>query len=72
MSKEERKYKEYYLFIHQNLVKTIDDLRECGLILKEIYHYALSKALTEKPLEEVAKEILEFRIKNKELLKEVP
>ncbi|MEM5832552.1 MAG: hypothetical protein QXT38_04585 [Candidatus Aenigmatarchaeota archaeon] len=71
MSKGEKTYKEYYIYVHKSIAERIEQLREIGFIQREIFNYALMTALCSKPIEEVAKEILDFRIKQKDLLKEV-
>jgi hypothetical protein len=40
--------------------------------MKEQFNFAVWYALCQKPIEEVCKDILDFRIKQKDKLKEIP
>jgi len=70
--KKEKTYSEYYVFYHKDYYNRMKELQELGFTIKEQFNFALWYALCQKPVEEVAKDILDFRIKQKDKLKEIP
>jgi hypothetical protein len=70
--KEEKTYSEHYVFLHRDYYKRMKEIQEIGFTMKEQFNFAVWSALCQKPVEEVVKDILDYRIKQKDKLKEIP
>jgi hypothetical protein len=71
-TKKEVTYSQHYIYIHRDYYNRMKEIQELGFTMREQFNFAVWYALCQKPIEEVCKDILDFRIKQKDKLKEIP
>jgi hypothetical protein len=59
---EKKKEREFLVYVTEDVYDKIEELSSIGFSKREISNYFLSKIL-EKPIEEIAKEVFEYRLK---------